>query len=202
MPVILVAHGNAGHIGHRSAKFAPLALAGYGLFLLEYRGFGGNPGSPTEEGLNEDGRAAFAWLEGHGIASQRIVLYGESLGTGVAVRLADEHDTAALVLEAPFTSIGAVAARHYWYVPFASHLVLDRFDAASRIARIDEPVLMVAGGRDDVVPPELSRALYEQASEPKELWIAPEAGHNDLYEHGAAEAVAGFLARVVPSRND
>ena len=197
MPTFVVTHGNAGHIGHRTPKLATFAEKGYGLFLAGYRGFGGNPGRPDEQGLYRDGAAAIAWLADHGVPSAEIVLYGESLGTGVAIHLAGEHDVAAVVLEAPYTSLADIADDHYWYVPFAGMLVLDRFDAASRIARVDAPVLMLAGEKDKVIPIKLVRALYAAAGEPRHLWVAPEAGHIDLYEHGAGEVVLDFLAREV-----
>ncbi len=190
---LIVTHGNAGHIGHRTGKLAGFAEAGYGLLLVEYRGFGGNPGKPNEDGLYLDAEAGFDFLKNEGVTPDQIIAYGESLGTDVAVELAARHPLAAVILEAPFTSIAEVAAGHYWYVPMARWMVLDRFDAASRIGEISAPVLMLHGTRDNVVPTRSGQALFDQANESKEFWLAPNADHNDLYEHGAAEVALDFL---------
>ena len=102
---VLLLHGNAGHIGHRVDKFRRIMGAGYGFLLLEYRGYGGNPGKPTEIGLRLDAQSGLDFLVEHGIPHDNVILYGESLGSGIAVRLAAEHHFAALILEAPYTSI-------------------------------------------------------------------------------------------------
>lgn len=197
-PTIVYFHGNAGHIGHRGGKVRPFLDAGWGMMLVEYRGYGGNPGSPAEEGLYADGRAALAFLEKEGVDPGALVLYGESLGSGVAVRLAAERGpvrpVGALVLEAPFTSIPDVAATHYPFVP-ARWLVRDRFDSEAMIAEVRAPLLVVQGERDRVVPIRLGRRLFEAARDPKEArWIA-DADHNDLFDHGVAALVIEFLER-------
>ena len=196
----VVTHGNAGHIGHRTGKLAELAEAGYGLLLVEYRGFGGNPGKPTEEGLYLDADAGFTYLAERGVAPEEVIAYGESLGTAVAVEMAVRHPVAAVVLEAPFTSIADVAATHYWYVPMARWLVLDRYDSEDRIGRIDAPLLILHGDDDGVVPAKLGRELFDAAAEPKTYWQAPNGNHNDLYDHGAAMAVIDFLGTHVKNR--
>ncbi len=195
MATLMVTHGNAGHIGHRAPKLVHLAEQGYGLFLVGYRGFGGNPGKPNEEGLYADGRAGLDWLARHGVSPDHVVLYGESLGTGIAIQLASETAVAAVVLEAPYTSIADVASSHYWYVPFAGYMVLDRFDALEAIGRVTAPVLMLHGGRDGVIPVRQAEELFAAANEPRQLWIAPEGAHNDLYAHGATEIVLEFLSQ-------
>lgn len=195
-PVLAYFHGNGGHIGYRAERFRKLALLGFGVLLVEYRGYGGNPGSPSEEGFYRDARAALAFLEQQGVPPERLVLYGESLGTAVAVRMASEHPAAALVLESPFTSIEALGRHHYPFLPVA--LVLrDRFDAASAIGEVRAPILVLHGEQDEIVPAKFARALFEAAPEPKEAWFAPEGGHVDLREHGAFEVVADFLRRRV-----
>ena len=124
-PVVVVFHGNAGHAGYRVPKFRALLDAGFGVFFAEYRGYGGNPGRPDETGLTADARAVMAYFQSEGVDPGRIVLYGESLGAGVAVKMAAEHPVAGVVLEAPYTSIADVAQAHYWYLP-ARWLVLDK----------------------------------------------------------------------------
>ena len=130
------------------------------------------------------------------IAPNRIVLYGESLGSGVAVGLAAEHDIAALILEAPFTSVAELAQYHYSFVP-ASALVRDRFDSLSKIGGVKAPILVLHGEQDRVVPVRFGLALFEAAPEPKEFWLSREAGHEDLARFGALEAVRSFLERWI-----
>lgn len=192
-PVIMMSHGNAGHIGHRTGKMRPFAQAGYGLFLLGYRGYGGNPGKPDEEGLYTDARAGLAWLAANGIAGDDLVLYGESLGTGVAVAMAAEHASAAVILETPFTSLSELAGNMYWYIPLAEHAVWDKFPSYERIGGINAPLLVLQGERDSTVPARFARALFDLAAEPKELWLVEEADHNNLYDFGAADVVLDFL---------
>lgn len=196
-PTIVYYHGNGGHIGYRGDKVRPFLDAGHGLLLVSYRGYGGNPGSPSEDGLYADGRAAMSFLHAMGVAPGRTVLYGESLGTGVAVQIAVDHagagqPVAAVVLEAPFTSAVDAGAHHYPWAP-VRWLMKDRFDSLSKIANIGAPVMIIHGGRDQVVPFSMGEALYAEARHRKEsLWI-PDAGHNDLAAFGASEKVLAFL---------
>ena len=198
-PTMVFFHGNAGNIESRGFKVKAYLDSGFGLLLVGYRGYGGNPGKPSEEGLYLDGRAALAFLAADGVAPDHLVLYGESLGTGVAVQLASERDrdsaVGALVLEAPYTSIAEVAGNHYPFVP-AGLLVKDRFDSAAKIARVGAPVLIFHGDKDRTIPIRFGKGLFEAAVEPKQsLWLAG-ASHNDLYEFGASQAVQDFLGRV------
>jgi hypothetical protein len=198
-PVIVLFHGNAGHIGHRGIKVRPYLDAGYGVLLQGYRGYGGNPGRPTEEGLYADARAALEYLSREGIRDGRIVLYGESLGSAVAVQMATERSVAAVVLEAPFTSIADLAQSRYPIFP-VRWLVLDRYDSLSKIDRVRAPVFFVHGERDRIVPVRFGRRLFGAANEPKEaLWL-PEAEHNDLESFAIADAVLDFVRRRVPAR--
>jgi hypothetical protein len=192
--VIVYFHGNGGTIAHRGAAVRPLLEAGYGLLLLEYRGYGGNPGRPTEAGLYADARAALAFVDAAGIGVDRQVLYGESLGTGVAVQMATERGAAALVLASPYTSIADVAAQKFPLVP-VRWLLLDRYESLAKIARLRIPLLVLHGERDMSIPARFGRALYEAAAEPKELVLFPAAEHNDLNRHGAPAAVLAFLRR-------
>ena len=193
-PVIAYFHGNGGHIGYRAERLLRFSREGFGVLMAEYRGYGGNPGTPSEAGFYADGRAALAFLDREGLAADRLVLYGESLGSGVAVALAVEHQIAALVLEAPFTSVAEVAQSHFPYVP-ASRMVVDRFDSLSRIGKVKAPILLLHGERDRVVPVRYGRALFDAAPEPKEGWFAPEAGHEDLARYGSLDVVVAFIDR-------
>jgi len=193
-PVIAYFHGNGGHIGYRAERVLRFAREGFGVLMVEYRGYGANPGMPSEAGFDADGRAALAFLDREGVAPNRLVLYGESLGSGVAVALAVEHDISALILEAPFTSVAEVAQSHFRYVP-ASGMVIDRFDSLSRIGRLKAPLLVLHGERDRIVPIRYGRALLDAAPEPKEGWFAPAAGHEDLARYGSLDVVVAFIER-------
>jgi hypothetical protein len=187
-------HGNAGHIGMRLPKAAPYAERGYGLLLTTWRGFSGNPGRPSEAGLYADGRAALGFLARQGIGAADLILYGESLGTGVAVQLATESRPAALVLEAPFTSIADLAAARLPFAPVRT-LMVDRYDSLAKIGGLRAPLLIVHGERDGTVPFRFGRDLFAAAPEPKESAFLKHAGHNDLYDHGMAGIVLDFLTR-------
>lgn len=198
-PVVVLFHGNAGHIGNRTDKADGLTSRGYGVMLVGYRGYGGNPGSPTEDGLYADARAALDWLAGRGFADGRVVFYGESLGSGVAVQMAQERKAAALVLEAPFTSLGDGAATHYPYVP-ARLLVKDKFENIAKIGQINVPLLIVHGERDEILPVTMGRALLDKAAGPKRGVFLPDAGHNDLMEFGLMRIVADHLDTLFAAR--
>ena len=195
-PVIAYFHGNGGHMGYRAERLRRFTRTGYGVLMAEYRGYGGNPGTPSEPGLVADGAAALDFLDGEGIASNRLVIYGESLGSGVAVALAAQREVASLILEAPFTSVAEVAQYHYSFIP-AFALVRDRFDSLARIGQVKVPILVIHGEQDRVVPVRFGRALFDAAPQPKELWLSREAGHEDLVRYGAFEAVLDFLRRHV-----
>lgn len=198
-PLVIYFCGNAGHIGDRAFKMRRLLDAGFGGLLVGYRGYGGNPGRPSEAGLYADARAALRFAAGQGIMPAATVLYGESLGTGVAVRMAREQaenaPVAAVVLETPYTSIAEVAAYHYPYVP-ARWLVTDRFDAASSIAAIRAPLLVFHAEDDGVIPIALARRLFARASEPKEARWFVAGGHGDLFDAGAGDSVVAFIRQA------
>jgi hypothetical protein len=176
---VIVFNGNGGNRAHRGTLAAALHRQGLQVLLFDYRGYGGNPGSPTEEGLAADSRAARAYLAGRpDVDVSRIVYFGESLGTAVAVDVAVEHQPAALVLRSPFTSMTDVGRYHYPFLPVRL-LLRDRFAAIDRIQRIRAPLLVIAGGQDRIVPIENSRRLYDAASAPKTLLVVPDADHND-----------------------
>jgi hypothetical protein len=193
-PVLVYFHGNAGHIGHRAERVRPYVDAGFGAFLVEYRGYGGNPGRPTEDGLYADARAAVDFLGQEGVVPERLVFYGESLGTAVAVQIALERACAALVLEAPFTSVAAVAQSRYWMFP-VRHLVLDKFDSLAKVGKLRCPLFVMHGETDGVIPIRYGRQVFDAAPEPKESkWFAT-GTHTNFDELGGPAAVLGFLQR-------
>jgi uncharacterized protein len=195
-PVILYFHGNGGHIGYRTERLRRFARSGYGVLLVEYRGYAGNPGHPSERGLFLDGEAALDFLTASGVKPDHTALWGESLGSGVAVYLAAAREVGALILEAPFTSVAACAQRHYPFVP-AAFLLRDRFDSLSRIRAVRAPLLVLHGERDMVVPVRHGRALLAAATAPKEGWFSPPASHETLAQFGALEVAIAFIERRI-----
>jgi fermentation-respiration switch protein FrsA (DUF1100 family) len=176
---VLVANGNAGHRGMRAPLARALSDEGLGVLLFDYRGYGGNPGTPTEDGLALDVRAARAHLvEEAGVRPDRLLYFGESLGAAVVTELATEHPPAGLVLRSPFVDLPSVAAVHYPLLPVRA-LLWDRFPVAERIARVDVPTTVVHGGADSIVPPEQSRAVAGTAARLHRLVEVPGADHND-----------------------
>ena len=177
---VLVFNGNAGDRSYRTPLAEALAGQGLAVLLFDYRGYGGNPGTPSETGLLADARAARAALTSRdGVDPGRIVYFGESLGAAAAVALAVEQPPAALVLRSPFTSLGDMARFHYPLLP-AGPFLRDRYPAIEQIAQVTVPLLVVAGSRDRIVPVEQSRRLYEAAREPKRFVLVEGADHNDL----------------------
>ena len=196
-PVILYFHGNGLNIDTRVPRIVPWIEAGYGVLLAEYRGYGQNPGNPTEIGFRADATAYMEWLtQRENIPARRIVVYGESIGSGTAVWLASQTaDVAALILEAPFTSLTDIARKRFFFAP-VDLLLKDRFDNKSKIRNVAAPLLVMHGARDSVVPPKYGKMLFEAANQPKELKLFPEAGHNDLHQYGAGQAVLEFLNKL------
>ncbi len=193
-PTVVLFQGNGGHLGHRILLGEPLARMGFGLVLAPYRGFGGASGQPSEDGFYRDGRATLAAL---GLAPERVALWGESLGGGVATKLAAEaaaagHPVSGVILQASFTSVPDMAAMLYPYLP-ARWLVRDPFDNLSRIGSIGAPVLIAHGERDPVVPIAHGRKLFDAAKGPKQAFFVPGASHNDLHAHGLIDRIAAFL---------
>ena len=190
-PVILYFHGNGGAIGGRGERLRSLTADGDGLVALSYRGYGGSSGRPTETGLIEDARATYA-IAAARYPADRIVLWGESLGSGVAVALAAEKPVARVVLESPFTSIADVASSIYWFLP-VRWLIKDPFRSDLRIAKVTAPVLVLHGERDNVVPIALGERLYGLINAPKRFVRFPTAGHDDLGVNGALDIAKQFV---------
>ena len=189
---VLVFNGNAGNRAHRVPLGMALANEGFSVLLTDYRGYGGNPGSPSEEGLAMDARAALEYLRSErGVALDALAYFGESLGAGVAVGLAVEMSPAGLVLRSPFASLADIASVHYPWVP-ASLLLRDRFANEERLAALDVPVMVIAGSDDRIVPIEQSSEVFEAAKAPKRMLVIEGARHNDLELLSGAEMVEGI----------
>jgi fermentation-respiration switch protein FrsA (DUF1100 family) len=195
---VLVFNGNAGNRAHRAPLAAAFHRHGLQVLLFDYRGYGGNPGAPTENGLAADSRAARSYLAGRrDVDPSRIVYFGESLGTAVAIDLAAEHPPAALVLRSPFTSMVDVGRHHYPFLPVRL-LLRDRFAAIDQIGRIRVPLLVIAGGHDRVVPLGHSRRLYDASVAPKTLLVLPDADHNDIELLAGDEMIQAIVRFLQP----
>jgi fermentation-respiration switch protein FrsA (DUF1100 family) len=180
-PPVQVCQGNAGYRAHRLPLAEALAELGYHVLLFDYRGYAGNPGSPTEEGLRTDARAA-----AHALANRpevdpdRVAYFGESLGASVCGGLASELPPAALILRSPFPSTVAMGRHHYPYLPVVEPLVWDRYPLARQLSDdVRVPLLIIVAKRDEIAPPELSRQVYEAAAEPKRFVEVAAEHHND-----------------------
>lgn len=195
VPVIVYFHGNGGHYAHRYSKILFYLEAGYGVLLAEYRGYGGNPGSPSEQGFYSDARAWMKFLRDKSVSPENTILYGESIGSGVATQMATETKARALILEAPFTSAAALGQRLYFYMP-VKYLMKDVFDNASKVGTVEMPVLILHGTDDATIPLSFGKALFDKAQEPKTFMAVEKAGHNDLYDHGAALLAVKFLRTI------
>ena len=191
-PIVLYFHGNGGALHYRVERFRKLVRDGIGLLGLEYRGYAGSSGSPSEAGLIADGEAAYAFAAAR-YPGKQIVLWGESLGSGVAVAVAAEKPVGRVILEAPFTSAVAVAGLRYWYLPVRL-LMKDQYRSDERIEKITAPVLILHGAHDHVVPFAMGERLFEETKAPKHIVKFLDGDHEDLDARGALHAVARFLA--------
>jgi fermentation-respiration switch protein FrsA (DUF1100 family) len=197
---LVVFHGNVGNAADRAPLLMPFANAGYGVVLAEYRGYAGNPGRPSEAGFLQDARAYLDWVA-TAWRETTPILCGESIGSGVAVRMASERPVRAVVLDAPYTSIADLAAAMYRWLP-ARALLRHPFDNLSCLPSVRVPLLVLHGEADDLIPPEHGRQVAAAAGGPAEFLLLPGVGHpvlgTDRAGHGA-EAVWRFLGQLSPA---
>ena len=193
---VLVLHGNAGHRGNRLHLAQGLVAKGYGVFLLDYRGYGGSKGSPTEAGLVLDAEAAARWLRARGT---RVVYYGESLGCGVAALLAAREPPEAIVFQSGADSLVRVGQAVYPWLPIR-WLMKDGFDAALAMKDVRCPALSIHGEADELIAPARGRALFDALSGPKEWWLVPGAGHNDVVDEAGTAVFFGRIDAFLAAR--
>jgi fermentation-respiration switch protein FrsA (DUF1100 family) len=190
-PLFVMFLGNGDNLGIIAPRLRDMTEDGSGVLAVAYRGYSGSTGAPSEAGLREDAETAYRFAVGI-VAPRRIVLFGYSLGSGVAVPLAARHETAALVLFAPFSSAVAVAARDFPFIPVRL-LMKDQFRSIEVVGKVKVPILMLHGERDPVVPIASGRELYAAAPEPKRFRALPEADHFTLFQYGGISFIRAFL---------
>lgn len=192
-PTLLYFHGNGGGLINRAERIRMFAKAGFGVHMMSYRGYSGGKGSPSEAANIHDALSAYGQLvRDVNVKPSDIVVYGESIGTGVAVQIAAEREVGAVVLEAPYTSLADIGKAVYPFLP-VELLLRDRYDSKAHIAKIRAPLLIMHGTHDNVIPPNFGRALFDAAPNPKTLTLIANAGHSDIYAFGAFPVLERFI---------
>ena len=189
---ILYFHGNAGDLTNRVHKLNELNKLDVNILIISWRGFSGNPGKPTEKNLYNDARKSVEWLNETGVTNKNIILYGESLGTGVATELGQNNSFSGIVLESPFTSIADAAKIYYPYLP-VNLLLKDRYDTIKKIKNIKIPVLIMHGKKDNIVPFFMGEKLYQMANEPKYKYFSEEDDHMMEFNDDLLNAIKVIL---------
>jgi uncharacterized protein len=197
---IVFFHGNGDNL-YRAAHIAdPYIAAGYGFLVTEYRGYSGLPGMPTESGLYADGRAYLRALEAQGVKPKNIILFGHSLGTGVATELATESHVGGVMLLAPYLSMTKMAQLHFPLLPWEL-IARDRYENFKKISSVHAPLLIVNGAQDEVIPSSQGRDLYNLANEPRQFYSIPGRGHNDAFDDFAPLSI-GWLNQIATRDNN
>jgi fermentation-respiration switch protein FrsA (DUF1100 family) len=194
-PTILYFHGNAGALETRRERIRKYLNRGRGMFMLSYRGFSGSTGTPSEAANVADAKLAYDTLLREGVRPEDIIIYGESLGTGVAIQLALEKPAQGLILDSAYTSLADRGAEIYWWLP-VQLMMTEKYESRSYIARLTLPVFFLHGEADEVVSVAMARKLYALANEPKEIVTLPGAGHADHWQYGSFEAINAWIDRL------
>ena len=192
---ILLFHGNAGNLFNRVYKLNELNELDLNILLISWRGFSGNKGKPTEKNLYHDAREAVKWLNNLGVNNKDIILYGESLGTGVATELGKSNIFGGIILESPFTSIAKAAKIYYPYLPINS-VLKDRYDSIEKIQSITVPILIMHGKKDNIVPQKMGLELFEKANEPKFNYFPENDDHMMEYNDELLNNIKLFINKI------
>ncbi len=189
---ILFLHGNAGSLGNRIYKLNHFENFDLNFLILAWRGFSGNSGKPNEKGLYDDAKSAVNWLKSNGINEEKIILYGESLGTAVAIEIAQNKKFAGIVLESPFTSMLEMGKKYYSFFP-VSLLLKDRYESINKIKNINIPILVMHGKKDRIVPFEMGNKIYDSANSPKFYYFPEYDDHMIDYNKLLIEKLKSFI---------
>ena len=192
---ILIFHGNAGNLFNRVYKLNELNKLDVNILLISWRGFSGNKGKPTEKNLYHDAEEAIKWLNNQGVISKNIILYGESLGTGVATELGTSNAFGGIILESPFTSIANTAKIYYPYLP-VNIILKDRYDSIGKIKNITIPILIMHGKKDNIVPQKMGLELYEKANQPKFSYFPENDDHMMEYNDNLLNSIKLFINKI------
>ena len=188
-------HGNAGNLENRIYKLNLIKDFEINFLIVAYRGFSGNKGEPSETGLYEDARSALEWLAKQGVKEDKIILYGESLGTGVSTEVAQNKKFAGIILESPFTSMVDAGKFYYFYLP-VSLLLKDRYETIKKLKNIKIPILVMHGKKDKIVPFHMGKKVFEEANEPKFSYFPEEDDHMMDYNENLLKALNNFFSSI------
>ena len=192
---ILIFHGNAGNLFNRVYKLNELNKLDVNILLISWRGFSGNKGKPTEKNLYRDADESVKWLNNQGVISKNIILYGESLGTGVATELGTSNAFGGIILESPFTSIANAAKIYYPYLP-VSFILKDRYDSIGKIKNINTPIFIMHGKMDNIVPQQMGLELFEKANNPKYSYFPEDDDHMMNYNKQLLNEIKLFINKI------
>ena len=192
---ILFLHGNAGSLENRIHKINHFKDMNINFLLVAWRGFSGNKGKPTEKGLYEDARSAVAWLKSKGVKENNIIIYGESLGTGVATEIAQNKNFAGIILESPFTSMIDAGKDKYPYLPVRL-LLKDKYESNKKLRNINSPILIMHGKVDNIVPVRMGKEMYEIANEPKYSYFSEYDDHMMEYNQNLLKVLKDFISSL------
>jgi fermentation-respiration switch protein FrsA (DUF1100 family) len=192
---ILFFHGNAGNLFNRVHKLNELNKLDLNILIISWRGFSGNKGKPTEKNLYHDAQEAVKWLKAQGLDNKNIILYGESLGTGIATELASKNNFGGIILESPFTSMADTAKIYYPYLP-VNFLLRDRYDSKIKIKDIKTPILIMHGKMDNIVPQKMGLELFEKANNPKFNYFPENDDHMMQYNNELLNNIKHFINKI------
>ena len=192
---IIFFHGNAGNLRNRNYKLNELSKFDINFLIVAYRGFSGNQGKPSELGLYEDARSTLDWLKIKGVKEKNLILYGESLGTAVAIEIAQNKDLAGIILESPFTSMVELAQKYYPVLP-VKFLLKDKYETIKKLPNINSPLLVLHGKLDDIVPFSMGKKLFEKANEPKFKYFIDDDDHMLRYDQKLLNEIKKFISNI------
>ena len=188
-------HGNAGDLNNRIYKLNELKNFDINILIVAYRGFSGNKGKPTEQGLYEDANSTLNWLKEHAVKEEQIIIYGESLGTSVSVEVTQHKNFAGIVLESPFTSMIDTGKFYYPYLP-VSLLLKDKYETLKKLKNINIPILVMHGKKDKIVPFHMGKKIYDSAKEPKFFYFSKEDDHMMEFNERMFKNLQSFINQL------